>query len=59
MRRTSASAAHPRNDREFAEARRRALAEAASLLDRLLPTLDKGGRRAVTDWLETYRNLTD
>ncbi len=52
-------AAHPRTDREFAEARRRALVEAASLLDRLLPTLDKGGRRAVADWLETYRNLTD
>jgi hypothetical protein len=47
----------PRTDAEFNEARRRALAEAAALFDRLLPTLDAGGQRAVRDWLTTNRDF--
>lgn len=47
----------PRTDAELADARRRLLADAAVLIDRLLPTLDAGGQRAARDWLDDYRNL--
>lgn len=47
----------PRTDAEFADARRRLLADASVLIDRLLPTLDAGGQRAARDWLTTCRKL--